>query len=187
MRSTKLFFLLTSILTVFLISSCGASKKSTGTNQPNKVSTSPSVKPKSKANLVAYYAELLQTKEKDLNDDLYQYIDEWMGIPHRLGGQTKNGIDCSGFVGNIYHTVYGKTLPRTSRDMAEVVKRKYSDQLKEGDLVFFSFGGGRVDHVGIYLWNDKFIHVSTKQGVVISNLKDPWYSKYLVRAGTPQV
>src|SRR3546814_13664941 len=85
-----------------------------------------------------------------------------MGIPHRLGGQDKRGIDCSAFANHLILDVYGKNLPRTARDMAEVVKRKYENQLKEGDLVFFNFDGKAFDHVGVYLGNNKFVHVSTR-------------------------
>lgn len=182
---------------ILFLSSCGARKKSMG--RP----TAGAVKPNKNApisdasdargmefsnNKLENYAHLLGVKTKDLDSkSLYYMIDDWMGTPHRMGGLDKGGVDCSGFVGMLYQKVYGKDLPRTSRDMAEKVKRKYDDQLKEGDLVFFSFGGRNIDHVGIYLHNGKFVHVSTRKGVIISNLKDAWYSKYFTRCGTPNI
>lgn len=185
MIQTKHFTIL--LLFSLIFASCGAKKKVLYDNghEPSAGSNSPATK--NKGNLTAYYADLLGTDSKRLNADLYSFIDEWMGSPHRLGGHSRSGIDCSAFVGIIYNTVYRKDLPRTSRDMAARIKRKYDDQLKEGDLVFFSFGGQNIDHVGVYLHNGKFVHVSTKQGVVISNLKDVWYSKYLTRCGTPTI
>ena len=129
------------------------------------------------------YAEVLGVKPGELkNPALYQYINNWIGTPHRLGGTTHNGIDCSAFVEMVVQDVYGKSLPRTSADMARDIKRKYEKQLNEGDLVFFSFGRG-IDHVGIYLQNHKFVHVSTSRGVIISDLHDSWYYKYFRRAG----
>lgn len=176
---------------LFFLGSCGAKRKtvnSSGNIRPNNSSEISSSNSKSsKSNLTKHYAELLGTGTKELNSSLYQMIDEWMGIPHRMGGSTKSGVDCSGFVSMVYQQVYGKNLARRSKDMAEHIKKKYDNQLKEGDLVFFSFGGRDIDHVGIYLHNDKFVHVSTKQGVVISNLKDTWYYKYLTRCGTPTI
>ena len=68
--------------------------------------------------------------------------------------------------------------------MAENIKRKYEDELNEGDLVFFDFNGQKFSHVGVYLQNNRFVHVSTSKGVIISNLKDPWYYKYFSRAGS---
>lgn len=116
--------------------------------------------------------------------ELYSFIDDWMGVPHRTGGTDHRGLDCSAFVGLAMREVYDKDVPRASKDMAEHIKRKYERQLREGDLVFFSFGRRTIDHVGIYLHNHKFVHVSTSKGVIISDLRDPWYYKYFTRAGT---
>lgn len=140
---------------------------------------------RSAKNLSEKYADMIGVDVGDIhNIELYQYIDQWMGIPHRLGGQDRRGIDCSAFANQLVREVYGKDLPRTAEDMSKIVKRKYENQLKEGDLVFFKFGGRRFDHVGIYLGNSRFVHVSTSKGVIISNLKDPWYYKYFSRAGS---
>lgn len=140
----------------------------------------------SKTELLSVYADYLGVNPKELkNPNLYSYIEEWMGAPHRLGGYTKAGIDCSAFINQLYLTVYGRQLPRSSYEMANQVKRKYERQLQEGDLVFFSFGKGKkVDHVGLYLHNNKFVHVSTKRGVMISDLHESWFYKYFVRAGS---
>jgi cell wall-associated NlpC family hydrolase len=82
--------------------------------------------------------------------------------------------------------VYNQSIPRVARQMAEQVKRKYEEELREGDLVFFDFDGQKFSHVGVYLVNNKFVHTSTSKGVIISDLRDPWYYKYFSRAGTFQ-
>lgn len=167
---------------VLLLSSC-ASKKSTSFSK-RKTSSSKYVL-KSKNNSLEDFANLLEVSKKDLkNEKLYFYIDNWLGAPHKMGGTTKSGIDCSGFVSNVYTEIYNTKIPRTSRDMADEIKSKKIDKLKEGDLVFFAFGGGKIDHVGIYLHNNRFVHVSSKKGVIISNLEDAWYSKYFVKSGS---
>lgn len=121
------------------------------------------------------------------NDALYDAVKLWYGTPYSFGGGSLNGIDCSGFVQQIYRTVYNKDLPRVSAEMAEVVERKYTKNLKEGDLLFFSFvNSGKVSHVGIYLRDHYFVHASTKKGVVISNLEEADYNGHLVRCGTPK-
>jgi lipoprotein Spr len=136
-------------------------------------------------NLIQDYADLLGVKTNELeNIRLYELINEWMGTPYAYGGLSKKGIDCSGFASLIISEVYGKNLPRSSEAQASVVKRKYEKQLKEGDLLFFSFGSARINHVGIYLHNNKFAHASTSKGVIISDLKDTWYYKSFKRAGT---
>ncbi|MCA5005624.1 C40 family peptidase [Sphingobacterium bovistauri] len=181
----RLVYLIFPLCTLLFLNSCGAKKKTAGSGGAKP--TFENSNRGNKSNIKQYYATLLDSDPKELNESLYEFIDNWMGSPHRLGGLAKNGIDCSGFVGITFEEVYHRKLPRSSRDMANVVKRKYEDQLKEGDLVFFSFGGKAIDHVGIYLHNNKFVHVSTKQGVIISNLKDPWYYKYLTRCGAPEI
>lgn len=131
------------------------------------------------------YASLLNVKEKELeNEKLYRFIDSWIGVPHRSGGMDKKGVDCSGFTFLLEKEVYNKDLPRTARSMADVVKRKYENQLVEGDLIFFDFEGQKFSHVGVYLHNNKFVHASTSKGVIISDLKDIWYYKYFTRAGS---
>lgn len=136
-------------------------------------------------NLLKGYADELGVNPSELeNQNLYVFIDEWIGAPHRLGGQTKAGIDCSAFINQLYNEVYKKPLARSSYEMADGIKRKYENQLVEGDLVFFSFGKKNIDHVGLYLRNNKFVHVSTSKGVMISDLHESWFYKYFVRAGT---
>ena len=72
-----------------------------------------------------------------------------IGTRYRYGGTSPStGFDCSGYVGYVYKKV-GKTLPRTSRQMAESVGRISTKSARVGDLVFF-YSGGRVYHVAIY-------------------------------------
>ena len=61
------------------------------------------------------------------------------------------------------------------------------DELREGDLVFFTNDSGRrINHVGIYLYDDKFIHSSSSKGVVISDLKQNYYVKHFYKAARVQ-
>ncbi|MFD2537009.1 C40 family peptidase [Sphingobacterium chuzhouense] len=195
-RSYKYITLLSWVMAVFLLASCGAKRKVLHGNRSHHGTTNTGIptdasdaRGKSVSGSgIDNYAAILGVSAHDLdNKSLYSFIDKWLGSPHRLGGTQPSGIDCSGFVGILYREVYGKNLPRSSRDMGDHVKRKYERQLKEGDLVFFSFGGRNIDHVGVYLHNNKFVHVSTRRGVIISDIKDNWYYKYFVRAGTPKI
>ncbi len=133
------------------------------------------------------YSAILNVHEEDIkNEKLYKFIDSWMGAPHRTGGMDKDGIDCSGFTTILEKEIYHKSVPRTASQMAGSVKRKYEEELQEGDLVFFDFSGQKYSHVGVYLRNNKFVHVSTSRGVIISDLKDSWYYKYFSRCGSVQ-
>jgi len=126
------------------------------------------------------YAEILGVKPKFIDNlSLYSFIDKWYGANYRLGGCDISGIDCSGFAQKLYAEVYGVDLLRTSVEQFQNCKRiKHSKDAVEGDLVFFHVNRGkRVSHVGIYLINDYFVHASTTNGVMISNLNEDYWSK----------
>lgn len=189
--------LLACTLVTLVLASCGAKRKVLYGGRPDRGAPIGKTIPTDASDArhktltgtgIANFAAILGVSARDLKDkSLYSFIDQWLGSPHRMGGTKLSGIDCSAFVGILYREVYAKNLPRTSRDMGNQVKRKYERQLREGDLVFFSFGGRNIDHVGVYLRNNKFVHVSTRRGVIISDIKDSWYYKYFVRAGTPKI
>ncbi|MCC8197018.1 MAG: NlpC/P60 family protein [Tannerellaceae bacterium] len=121
------------------------------------------------------------------NLHLYTEASRWLGTPHRMGGSTKKGVDCSGFVAMIYREVYRKQLARSSADMLKHNCKKVSrNGLREGDLVFFSTNGKNKKvptHVGIYLKNGKFVHTSTSRGVMVSSLSEPYYLRTWITGG----
>jgi cell wall-associated NlpC family hydrolase len=49
---------------------------------------------------------------------------------------------------------------------------------RTGDLVFFNIGARKLSHVGIYLGQDEFIHVSISDGVIISSLSEDYYKNH---------
>lgn len=124
----------------------------------------------------------MDRKEND-NEQLYNAIQEWMGTPYKYGGTTKAGVDCSAFVGNIVRQVYKINLHRVANDMLQDVTVVSKDELREGDLVFFTNSKGRVSHVGIYLRDGMFAHSSTSRGVIISRLSDTYWNKHFHQGG----
>jgi len=122
------------------------------------------------------------------NLDLYSACSGWLGVKYRYGGNTKNGVDCSGFVGNIYRQVYRLRLERNTANILQrnciAVNR---NSLREGDLVFFRTSGSRQprvpDHVGIYLKNGRFVHASASSGVMVSNLSEPYFVRSWISGG----
>ncbi|MDB5020010.1 MAG: glycoside hydrolase [Pedobacter sp.] len=117
------------------------------------------------------------------NLKLYKFIYEWIGTPYRFGGNTEKGIDCSAFTKAIYDKVFNTTILRNSRDIFSMVNPLPKDELKEGDLVFFKIHSASITHIGIYLGDDRFAHASVSRGVVISNLNEPYYSRYFYKGG----
>jgi len=118
------------------------------------------------------------------NKELYKFITDWTGVKYRLGGLDKKGIDCSGFALLLEKDIYGRSLPRRSVEQAGVINSKSLNQLKEGDLIFFSFGGGEIDHVGVYLNRNYFVHASPSRGIIVDDLNLASYQKAIVKAGS---
>ena len=129
------------------------------------------------------YAVLLSTPAEEVkNTKMFEFIDDWYGTPYRLGGTTKKGVDCSAFSQFLFASVYGFSIPRTAREQYNLTSRISRTELKEGDLIFFNTRGG-VSHVGVYLQNNKFVHVSTSGGVVISDIFDEYWVRRFVGVG----
>ena len=108
-----------------------------------------------------------------------------LGTPSVWGGSSpKKGFDCSGLVKYAFNDVADVDLPRTSNAMAQGhgVKVAKGD-LKPGDLIFFNIKSRRVNHVAIYLGNDRFIHAPRRgKRVSIDNLSKPYWQKHYVVA-----
>lgn len=131
------------------------------------------------------YGEMMDVTPQALtNINLYDFIENWMGVRYRLGGNDTTGIDCSAFVQRLYEQVYCIDLVRTARGqftLCKIIKDK--KELQEGDLVFFRIRSKRITHVGIYLANDRFVHASRSSGVMISNLNSSYWKRYFAGAG----
>jgi probable lipoprotein NlpC len=114
--------------------------------------------------------------ETQVKNILIKQEKDWYGTPHRMGGLSRSGIDCSGFVFITFSDKFGIDLPRSTglqKDIGLPVKQK---ELQYGDLVFFKTGLFS-RHVGIYVGNRQFIHASTSKGVTRDSLDDYYWSK----------
>ena len=141
------------------------------------VATQPSVAEK--------YSALMGVEVNSIqNGRLYAFIDQWMGTPYRFGGLDHDGIDCSGLSFLLQQQVYGINIPRTTGQQVQIIKRKYEEELQEGDLLFFDYDGKKFSHVGVYLQNGYYVHASSTRGVTITKLHDPYTYKYFSRCGT---
>ncbi|MCL2192305.1 MAG: NlpC/P60 family protein [Treponema sp.] len=111
----------------------------------------------------------------------------YKGTPYRLGGTTRRGMDCSGFVYRSFHSSLGVSVPRTSESMFLWTERIARNELQPGDLVFFrTTGTARITHVGIYTGDGYFIHSASqgrRTGVIFSSLGETYWASVYAGAG----
>lgn len=105
-----------------------------------------------------------------LGIEIANYAQKFVGNRYVWGGTSlTKGADCSGFVYTIYKQ-FGYNIPRVSRDQAKSAGRKVDiSERQPGDLIFYTDNKGVVNHVALYIGDDKIVHAaSSKQGIIIS-------------------
>jgi cell wall-associated NlpC family hydrolase len=111
-----------------------------------------------------------------------KYSVKMEGIRYKRGGDTPHeGFDCSGLVKYVFDKKVGTDLPRTSAELAKLPAKKLQlPALKKGDILFFKTRG-RIDHVGIYVGNKKFVHAAGRSGgVKVASLKERYWKSVFV-------
>lgn len=108
-----------------------------------------------------------------------------VGAPYRYGGNSPNGFDCSGLVQYSYSRA-GKRVPRTTKQLWTSTQAVGRDELRVGDLLFFSIEG-KMSHVGLYLGKRRFVHApASGRTVTVASLDAPYYQSAFLRAGRPR-
>jgi len=107
---------------------------------------------------------------------LLKEFKKWEGTPHKMGGNSKRGIDCSGFAHYMYGKLFNIKTPRSTELFFKEGFKIKKSQLSPGDLVLFK-PPTYPRHVGIYVGDNKFIHASTQKGVIMSDLDNPYWLK----------
>jgi cell wall-associated NlpC family hydrolase len=118
-----------------------------------------------------------QIETLDIKTSLLLHYQDWKNTKYKYGGTTKRGIDCSAFVQKTFKSRFNIKIPRTTLLQVKKGEKISRKDLQAGDLVFFKTGRNQ-RHVGIYLSKGNFMHASTKRGVTISNLNNPYYSSH---------
>lgn len=110
-----------------------------------------------------------------------------IGTPYGWGGNGPDNFDCSGFTKYVYSKAEGKNIPRVSRDQAKYGVEVPRENYAPGDLVYFDTDyDGVVNHVGVYVGNNEFIHASgtptNPDTVIKESLSTNYWTKVLVGA-----
>jgi cell wall-associated NlpC family hydrolase len=101
-------------------------------------------------------------------------VQTWRKTPHKMGGTSRRGVDCSGFVQQVYQETFRRSIPRTTALQVKSGRPVPRSRIRPGDLVFFR-PPHKVRHVGIYLGGGQFAHASTSRGVIISSLSEGYW------------
>ncbi len=162
-RLSTIKYVFISILAFVLLTGCHSSKHVTKRHNKPNFETNTSLRN-------------LDSKRRDLVEESLS----WLGVPYKYGGNSKKeGVDCSGMVLQVYLSCTGIKLPRNSAKQAEFCKKLKEKDVRPGDLVFFATGKNPdvISHVGVMIDNDRFIHSSTSKGVVVSDVRSPYYER----------
>lgn len=173
------------VISVFL-TSCGAHKNvSRETQEPVQKEEISHFEETSEETIIEQPKE--ETSILNAISRIPDYAMEFLGTRYKYGGNTSEGMDCSGLV----TTAFLKediSLPRTSRDISLQGERINLDEVVRGDLLFFQTNSRRkvINHVGLVVETEageiQFIHSTTSRGVIISSLKENYWQENFVMA-----
>ena len=166
-RHTYLYRLISLMIPVLILSSCGSSRRTVTTRVQGTAD---------QVVTMAY--------TNDIGRQLVKEAQRWLGAPYLFGGHERSGADCSGLVREVYNRTLGIALPRSSADQRTFATDIRRDALRHGDLIFFAPGGhGRISHVGIYIGDNRMIHASSSKGVIVSDINDAYWQRNYVSSG----
>lgn len=110
---------------------------------------------------------------------LYKEYKKWYHTPYKYGGTSSCGIDCSAIVQRIYKDAFGMKIPRTTAQQKHIGILVRNRAFHAGDILLFKTSYNTL-HSAIYLERGNFIHASSKYGVTLSNIHNPyWRANYL--------
>lgn len=121
------------------------------------------------------------------HDDMVVVALSLIGTPYKYGGTSpETGFDCSGLVQYILGLSSPITLPRTADEMYHMGSGRIIklNELKAGDLLFFRIGKSKkVNHVAVYIGEDRFVHAPARGAVVrVDKLGDDYWQRYFLAA-----
>ncbi|QGU94485.1 SH3 domain-containing protein [Clostridium bovifaecis] len=128
-------------------------------------------------------------------DDIIDYAKSFLGMPYAISGTTParydsagkyigGGFDCSGYTQYILKK-FEITLPRISKDQANIGTTVNINNLQKGDLLFFATNPSKpseISHVGMYIGDNKFIHSPKVNDVIKVSEFDGYFRSHFIVA-----
>ena len=158
---------ITIIVSIFAALGCTSANPRYGSGESRPVNRESNVKSQRSINSTISFGRILQL---------------YLGKPYSGRSKYDPGMDCSLFTGEVFKKYAKIELPRKSEEQFKIGDPVKGGQSIFGDLVFFNTDGRGVSHVGIYVGHNEFIHASTSSGVIISGLKEKYWSKRFMGA-----
>ncbi|WP_438350702.1 stalk domain-containing protein [Paenibacillus sp. FA6] len=115
-------------------------------------------------------------------DELIAYGEKFLKRPYEFGASTDQTLtfDCSSFVSRLFKDKLSIDLPRVSYNQAKEGKKVGINELRKGDLLFFSARGLDIGHVAIYVGNNRILHTYSKElGVHYETLDATWMKRFV--------
>ncbi len=127
-------------------------------------------------------AATIDDSDNSVIKQIVAYAKKYIGVKYVYGGKSPSGFDCSGYVGYVFKK-FGIELNSSAASMYSNGTKVSKSALKAGDILFFDASSrkssGVIDHVGIYLGGDKFIHASTSNRKVIIQSLSGYQGTYI--------
>lgn len=156
-----------------------AQNKNTTTNtNTNTNKTTNSSTTTTQTNTTASTPVTTESTTSGTGNSVVPYAKQYLGCRYVYGGTSPSGFDCSGFTQYVYRH-FGVSLNRTAA--AQYSNGTAVTSLQAGDLVMFGKSG--INHVGIYIGGNTFIHAAnSKSGVRTDSLSSGYYKTNYVGA-----
>lgn len=128
-------------------------------------------------------AEIVASTPNKIGTNVASDAHKYLGYRYVYGTAGPSTFDCSGFTSYLYKQ-YGVSLPRSSNSQGTFGTYVDKSNLIPGDILCFSNRKDRkINHVGVYVGDGKFIHASTStRGVVMDSLSENYYTNHYVTA-----
>jgi hypothetical protein len=154
--------------------------------RPDGISQPREVKPSDKSQQTTTSGKTVSKparNDRDMGSIAARTAERFVGIPYRWGGDNViDGMDCSGFVRAVYN-LCGVSIPRTSREQYKTGESISKNDLQDGDLVFFGVSESKINHVGIYVGDGKFVHAPRRgEDIKVTHIDESYFEKRFMGA-----